>query len=448
MRANRTHISIIFLFLVSIQCVQAVKSISFGAREGNKHIGKKMPKNENGNCGIVKQISLTSIVDDPRVSDVNFTNTTIAFNIEENRRRRAELANDVSELINISKFFQQSYANGYDAGVDDGFSSVVRPKSVEKKSKIRSNSKSMEAKVKKSSSCITANARGIAGKVPHTKLNNAAGAIKMNNNNAVVTQAPTEQSYQCGVLPPVFDLDHEKLNEYCLDIVEEYFKKNKSTDLSDHNIKPKIKSIECTQQNATSKESKVGPVQQQTKIESNKYASVSARYMNKCTNRKADAQPPQKTVRNSWISARSIAILENANRNGAEVKKHNCIGQETKNARSLGLPKKKVQTQTHNRSLENFHRCHPGIELIPSASVFPRRAVKVCDDEPSAQSVTCRGLSNSYTSYTVNEEDANSARNLDVDFRQQSEITVVTKANNENQSVAVIEEAIKCDDAK
>lgn len=399
-----------------------------------------MPKNEAGNCSIVKQFSSMSVDDRHPASDVSFTNTTIAFNIEENRRRRAELANDVSELINISKFFQQSYANGYDVDETSNFS-LVR-KSLTKKNKIPANGKSMATKSSKSSSCVAANAGRIAGQVSHTKLNNVAGVFGINNiNNAVVTQV--EQLHQNSALPPVFD--PHKLNEYCFDIVEEYFKKSKSSDASDRNIKSKPKLAECVQQ-STANEPKVGPATQQTKNESNKYASVSARYLNKCPNRKVDEQPV-KTVRNSWISARSIAILENANRNGVEVKKHNCVAQETKNARTLGSAKKKVQKQC-NRPAESFRRVYPDIDLIPSATIFPRRAVKLRDDDPG-ELATGREL-NDLCDPTDDLEEIKSPQNLNVDVQTQPEVAALapdaTELNNRVQSASELVERMARND--
>lgn len=377
-----------------------------------------MPKNEAGNCSIVKQFSSLSVDDRHPASDVSFTNTTIAFNIEENRRRRAELANDVTELINISKFFQQSYANGYDVDDTSNFS-LVR-KSLSKKNKIPANGKSMATKSSKSSSCVAVNAGRIAGQVSHTKLNNAAGVFENNNhNNAVVTQVENS------ALPPVFD--PHKLNEYCFDIVEEYFKKSKSSDASDRNIKSKPKSTECVQP------SKGVPTAQQTKNESNKYASVSARYLNKCPNRKVDEQPVK-----TWISARSIAILENANRNGAEVKKHNCVAQETKNTRTLGSAKKKVQKQC-NRPAESFHRVHPDIDLIPSATIFPRRAIKLRNDE-HVELVTGRE-SNDLCDSTEDLEEIKSPQNHNVVARMPPEaVTEATEPNNTEQSASVLGE--------
>lgn len=393
-----------------------------------------MPKNGNDNSSdVVKQFSLTN-VDNPHASDVNFTNTTIAFNIEENRRRRAELAKDVSELINFSKFFQQSYTNAYDTGDANDFP-LVR-KSVDRKNRMSKNAKLMPTKLSKSSSCITKYVRGIAGKVSQTKLNNAAGASVYNNNNAVVTLA--EQSHQGGDLPPVFD--QEKLNEYCVGIVQEYFKKSKSTDVSVHNIKTKTKSTELVRQSGFNESKIVERVTHRTRNESNKYASVSARYLSKCSNRKDDEQPA-KTVRNSWISARSIAILENANRNGAEVKKHNCVAQETKNGRALGSAKKKVQMK-RNRSLENFHRFHPSIDLIASATIFPRRNVKVRDEDAVA-SDSCDSIAGT--------EDANSFQDHAAGVEAQSEVADLvdpTESNIEPQNSLVIRDENECAGAK
>lgn len=420
---NNSHLFLPILLKISVLKL----SEHFVCCNGNH---TKMPKNENGNCSVVKRFGSTSD-DDPHAGDVCFTNTTIAFSIEENRRRRAELADDVSELINISKCFQRYYAGGYEAAGDASDFPMVR-KSLNKKNKIPANGKSMATKPNKMSSCVTANGRGIAGKLTHTKLNNAAGAIKNNNNNAVVMQA--EQLHPSDDLPPVFD--PEKLNEYCIDLVEEYFKKSHTTDAaSDHNIKSKTLSTECMRRPT---ESKAESMTQQTKIESNKYASVSARYLNKCsTNRRAEEQPT-KTMRNSWISARSIAILENANRKGAEVKRHNCIVQETKNVRALGSAKKKLQTQ-NNRSTENFHRTHPGIDLIPSATIFPRRAIKVHNSCP-ADTGTSREMNGSYDSI-VDMEEMSSSRSHDVDARPRSGDAVAaepTELNNRAHNSLVI----------
>lgn len=387
-----------------------------------------MPNIANGDLSVMKDFDVVNGVNGlPCTSDVNFINTTIAFDIEENRRRRAELANDVNELINISKFFQQSYANVY-VGVDgDGHGCPTIRKTHEKK-----NKNPMATKLGKSASCITANARGRDGKVSHTKLNNAAGATKGNKPSAAVTHA----------MPPVFDFDHDKLNEYCLDIVEEYFKKNQTTDVSDNNIQAKGKYVECVRRNATNG-SKVESAQRQSKIECNKYASVSARYMNKSTNRKPGKESST-SVRNSWISARSVAILENVNRTGTEVKKHNCVAQEAKNQSTLGLSRKKFATQ-RNRSLENFQRCHPEINLIPSATVFPRRTVKVCNDDPPVDAMPSPS---SCDSIAADEEAINNPQTLDDGAQQQSSATVGTNVGHEEQRTVGMDEANKGADAK
>lgn len=390
-----------------------------------------MPKNGIDNCGSVKQFSATADASalplDGNRNDVSFTNTTIAFNIEENRRRRAELANDVSELINISKYFQQSYANGYDVGDTSSFSAAQ--KSLDKKTKISANGKSIVRKSNKSSSCIAANRRENAGKTAYTIVNNAPGGIEIKN---VIVGTQPAISHQSGDLPPIFD--DEKLNEYCFDIVEGFFKKNKSADVSERNIKPKAKSTECVRHSVTLNGAKnESSMTQSTKHGTNKYASVSARYLNKCSNRKADEQPT-KSVRNSWISARSKAILENVNRNGIEVKKHNCVAREMKNATASRSTPKKVQTQSNNRMLDDFRRIHPGIDLISSGSIFPRRAVKV-----SGQ------LSDSCSSIT------HSPRNHHDDDQPQAATDVVEPHGlnvNEIGDASALNEEMNSDDSK
>lgn len=284
-----------------------------------------------------------------------FENTNFVFDIEANRRRRAELANDVTELISISKFFQQHYAS------DDNFMSTT-PKSSKKKIELKSEKNRVNAttahqnKGSQKSKQMVANAT-----LTHPKHKQMPV-----NSDTWIMQPDIDTN-----LPPIFD--KLKLHEYCVDAVDRFF----------HGA---IAPANQSDQVAIEKAVQVVPnSNEKTKMTKNaKYASISARYMH-VTPRQVKIDIPKRanSAYGTLVSAKSREILHKAAVSGVEFKKHSCLS-----IHSDGEPKMSKTKTKRIQKAQSFQELHPNIELISSNSIVPKRVYKLSKPEQTVSTST------------------------------------------------------------
>lgn len=285
------------------------------------------------------------------VDIASFEATNFQFDIEENRRRRAELANDVTELISISKFFLKHYSS--DAGND-----LPTPKPIiTKNEKNAANMSKAQARLTNhNSKKAVANATATPVKRKQTRINNVRGRQPRTNIDDI---------------PPLFD--KIKLHEYCVDIVDRFFHGPPPID-SERSIAPKRNE---NIKEAVEKSVQTNPCEAVKKAKS-KYATVASRYMNqtrpKSTNETANRRnaSPYKLV-----SAKSLEILEEVARKGTEIKRHSCLTHpNAKERHSIERRDFKLTHQDNGSIGLKFRDIHPSIELVPSNSIFPKRVLK------------------------------------------------------------------------
>lgn len=306
--------------------------------------------------------------------------TNFEFDIEANRRRRAELANDVTELISISKFFLQHYSSDSPDDLPPLPRKIKHP-AITKREKNQSNvnkarGKSVGRSAQTKRSTIVAIATPTHVKRKQTRINNG----RVGNDDDV---------------PPLFD--KIKLHEYCVDIVDRFFHGPPPNDSeiseSPKNAPPpppppqaatvkKSQSIEKPFHSTTNHSNEIILSKPR---KNSKYASVPSRYMN---------QTPQKSINepllsknNSQyrlVSAKSREILEEVARKGTEIKRHSCLIH--KREKSILNPEYGSTQQDCNRSQIRFRDVHPTIELVPSNAIFPKRILKQSNEsmEPSS----------------------------------------------------------------
>lgn len=286
--------------------------------------------------------------------------TNFEFDIEANRRRRAELANDVTELISISKFFLQHYSSADDLPAMPINPLITkREKNEANVNRARGRSNGRTVQTKKSP---VANATPAHVKRKHTRINNGRVARTRDTNNDV---------------PPLFD--KIKLHEYCVDVVDRFF----------HGPPPNDSEISDSPKNGpTTTVKKTASTEKSIQITNNangneivlskpkkvsKYATIPSRYMN---------QTPQKSINSTnknaspyrLVSAKSREILEEVARKGTEIKRHSCLIHK-KETTAAYRDTNQYYTR-HNRSEMKFSDIHPDIELVPSNAFFPKRILK------------------------------------------------------------------------
>lgn len=310
--------------------------------------------------------------------DVDSLQTTnFEFDIEANRRRRAELANDVTELISISKFFLQHYSSDSPEDLPPlprktkNPIATKREKNESNVNKARGRSISRNAQTKRSPVVAIATPSHVKRK--QTRMNNGRVNHMRGNDDDV---------------PPLFD--KIKLHEYCVDIVDRFFHGPPPND-SEISESPKtapppptaatIKRSQSVEKSAHATVINTNEIVLSKPRKNSKYASVPSRYLN---------QTPQKSInenlsnRNSsqhrLVSAKSREILEEVARKGTEIKRHSCL-----------MHKKETKVSHHeqqdvNRSQIRFRDVHPNLELVPSNAIFPKRILKQAGEslEPSS----------------------------------------------------------------
>lgn len=294
----------------------------------------------------------------------SFQNTNIEFDIEANRRRRAEIANDVNELINISKFFLQHYSEDSSEKIPTN-NPITKP--ITKCEKNSSNEKKVRIQTMRSGRLCNQIKKASVANVTPTLVKRKQKSYGMTPRRFNV------DAYDD--VPPLFD--KIKLHEYCVEIVDQFFhgtpnnesetnaKQTNERKLPNGAISKRI----CEKHVQTSKK----PNENSVKMKKNpKYASIPARYMNQTPLRMA-IESSRKTPPNTLVSAKSREILEKRARNGVEVKRHSCLLHE-----KVVSDSKKQTKRIANISppMATFSQIHPNIELVPSNSMFPRRVLK------------------------------------------------------------------------
>lgn len=292
--------------------------------------------------------------------------TNFEFDIEANRRRRAQLANDVTELISISKFFLQHYSS-------DSLEYLPPPTVEKPKTTIISKREKNETNVNKARGRLCSNSLAKKATVANvTPTHVKRKQTRMNNKTVHKTRANDDD------VPPLFD--KIKLHQYCVDIVDRFFH---GPPLNDSDVsessKSKVvvtvkkvplleKSVQTTNSSAGNEMGAVKPKR------SSKYASVSSRYMNQTPKKSMNDLPMQQNgPPPRLMSAKSLKILNNVARKGIEINRHSCL---------IHKKQKHVEYREHllnydaKKSLIRFRDIHPNIELVPSTSIFPKRILK------------------------------------------------------------------------
>lgn len=281
---------------------------------------------------------------------INVESTNFEFDIEANRRRRAEIASDVTELLNISKFFLHNYS-GQNHNAEQSLQQTknsqpntgnnIRPK---QKGYATANSKRQSVAIA-------------------TPPCDTCKQIVENGTNECQLGKPT---------PPLGD--QNKLHEYCVNIVEEFFARpmtsrsvgSKSAKQISHSGDKWIQRMkQVTNQYSTEKMQK-----------NPRYASISPRYLTTIHMKRAASSnerirlfPP-----NSLITEKSRQILAKIVRKGSEIKKHSCLMNDTEAVKKgQGQRARSASAERHPKP---FSEIYPNIELVQSNSVFPKRVLK------------------------------------------------------------------------
>lgn len=299
--------------------------------------------------------------------------TNFEFDIEANRRRRAELANDVTELISISKFFLQHYSSDSPEDLPP-LPRKIKDPTISKREKNASNvnkarGRSVDCRIVETKRSPVAIATPTHVKRKQTRINNGR-VIRMRGNDDDV--------------PPLFD--KRRLHEYCVDIVDRFFHGPPPNDSeiseSPKNLPPPPPSATITKKIQSNEKS----VQTTTKCNTNaiilskprknsKYASIPSRYMNKTPEKSMnDNLPVKNNSQYRLVSAKSREILEEVARKGTEIKRHSCLIH--KREQSIAYHEHGSTQLDGNRSQIRFRDIHPTIELVPSNTIFPKRILK------------------------------------------------------------------------
>lgn len=291
--------------------------------------------------------------------------TNFEFDIEANRRRRAELANDVSELINISKFFLQHYSS--DSPEEIAPTLVQKAKKVPIITKHEKNeANTSKARGRCSSRNVQAKKNAVVkATVTHVKRK------QMRINNGTVNKVCANGDD----VPPLFD--KIKLHEYCVDIVDRFFHGPPTNDSETSESSKEQRAVKKSQSIEKSVQTTNGGNNiENTKTKRvSKYALVPSRYMNNTPQKMTNELPmKQNNEPSRLVSAKSREILEEVARKGTIIKRHSCLLHKRDPSveyREHGSPQKEV-----NRSQIRFRDMHPSIELVPSNAIFPKRILK------------------------------------------------------------------------
>lgn len=296
----------------------------------------------------------------------SFKNMNFEFDIEANRRRRAEIANDVNELINISKFFLQQYSDDSSGRIS---LNIPITKSIKKCEKNPSNGKKVQNQTIR-------NGRPACNQIKKPAVANVTPTLvkRKQKTYGMTPRGFIADAYD--VMPPLFD--KIKLHEYCVDIVDRFFhgtpnnecetsakptneRRQPNTANGKGMCKKRVKTLEKSNENSI-------------KMKKNpKYASISARYMNPIPQIMAIQSSPKTTSPKTLLSTKSRQILEKKARTGIEVKKHSCLLKEKVDL----VSKPQTKRITNNfPPMATFNQIHPNIALVPSNSMFPKRIIK------------------------------------------------------------------------
>lgn len=291
-------------------------------------------------------------------SAINVESTNFEFDIEANRRRRAEIANDVDELLNISKFFLQHYSSDM---VDQAWSDLTKSTSARPNAKDLDGSARYKVRPRaKSSTTVSSKRQPVAIVTPPCDI------CKQTDEHAHCScQANDVHS---GPFPPLDD--QGRLHNYCVDVVDEFFQRPMTS---------RSASVKGGKQSSSEKwVQRMNQVKNQynaVKVQQNpRYAATPARYLVKrsttATNNRIRLFPP-----NSLVSEKSRQILEKIVRKGIEIKKHSCLMPEPVD-RAKKTTGERARSASTERPKRPFNQIHPNIELVASHSVFPRRVLK------------------------------------------------------------------------
>lgn len=298
--------------------------------------------------------------------------TNFEFDIEANRRRRAELANDVTELISISKFFLQHYSSNSSEDLPPLPPTISKNEAavITKREKNESNvnkARSRQCSNAQTKKCLVANVTPTPVKRKQTRMNNRIC-----------------QRTVCRIdddVPPLFD--KVKLHQYCVDIVDRFFHGPPPND-SDLSESPKEKSppkksssIEKSVQTTNCNGNETGTPKPK---KHSKYASVPSRYMNQTQKKSMNETPVRRNASPfRLVSAKSLEILDEVARKGTEIKRHSCLIHK----KEKSVEYKEVsasQPEQCGAPVIRFRDIHPTIELIPSNTIFPKRILKQSED--------------------------------------------------------------------
>lgn len=309
--------------------------------------------------------------------------TRIQFDIDESRKRRSDLENDVNELIKISKYFQKHYADDFlivDSSPKRNKEQNNRIKATEQEITIAGTAETTTAK--QNWSCVTAKER-------NKKQNNGKSKIGTEvKANAAVKQASGNGLRETEI-PPLYD--KEKLSVYYSDLVEDFFQNN----VRSKEGSPPRKSNTTASNGKRMIKSAVNTIKKTEFIRSR-----SASAGRTCRSLRHEEGKALLSARGSLMNEKSKAIIAKVERSGADIKKHSCIPSEVAHRRVNRSPvrKKPLNKQTSSRC-NSFQQIHPNIELVQTSSIFPKRVLKKapCD--------ICNGLSKNPSKTSVQESE-------------------------------------------
>lgn len=307
-------------------------------------------------------------------SAINVESTNFEFDIGANRRRRAEIANDVTELLNISKFFLQHYSsdNAEETWTKLTSSDLKPPQNAKN---AQNNAQKQRPKQKRPATGYSKR-QTVAIVTPtcdtckQTLENSVNGTHTHDNNKA---------------LPPLDD--QNKLHAYCVDAVEEFFERAMS---SGRSVPGKSgRHISYSGDKLMQRMKQVNNQNNTVNILKNpRYAAISPRYLSTPQLKRTIAANEQRHrlfPPNSLVTARSRQILANIVRKGIAIKKHSCLASKDDGKAAsprLTAPqnnKKKnvvIRAPSAERPSKPFSEMHPNIELVASNSIFPKRVLK------------------------------------------------------------------------
>lgn len=341
--------------------------------------------------------------------------TNFEFDIEANRRRRAELSNDVTELLSISKFFLQQYGSTNPSENLQPMTKPTKDTTITKREKNEAN----VIKVRGRSSSRIAQTKEVpVANVTPTLVKRKQ--MRMNNER-VYKQCVNDDD-----VPPLFD--KIKLHQYCVDIVDRFFhgplsNHSETTESVKYALptsttrrRPSTEKSMLTMANASANQLLFSKPKKSTK-----YASVTSRYMSPSPQKTInDNSGPKHETQNRLVSAKSREILEEIERKGAEIKRHSCLI----NKKERDIPYRELNHSTQldrSRSQLRFSDIHPTIELVPSNSIFPKRILK----QPNVSQVS--------SSAEINKFDEEKSQNIEEGSQTTVDSVIEVKNSDEKE---------------